>query len=189
MANAPKTKEKELYFKLNQTRSAYWGSDDGSITLSIAQAANDGLGVLYAAVPIDEQDYTYKQVMKGIDVGILMNVKKAEYESNKSIKDKLPMVDLTGKAEKDGVMKRKVDSVMRLKDEDAILTYIKEQKDPDVLSHMMQVETTGDKREKIMRELDTALREAGEGGMSEVIAEGGTQKYEFTNDGGHINKK
>jgi hypothetical protein len=176
---------KNIYFKLNQSEATVWRSDDGTVELSSPKATKEGLKFLYGKVPNDDTNHAFKQVERSVSCNLLIQVTKKEYDVAIGNTEKLPIMDLNGKIEKDGAMKRKCDSILKLKGKDGIKQiekYIEGLNDPNALSHMIQLETHGENRSEVLHVLDVALRRSNGNGISDVIAEGGTNTYDFTKD-------
>lgn len=175
--------QKVIYCKLNAVRAAFWASDDGSLTLSLAAAAEHGAGRLYGSTNKLDFPLAYKQVLAAIELGLLLKVSKREYESNKDLKDKVPYIELNGQIEKKFLMRRKCESLLRLEGEGSeakIIEHIKNQGDPEALLTMQKIEETGKKRPAILRELDVAVRKTESSGMSAVVKEDDSTDYTFT---------
>ena len=159
MADPKKQQPKKVYFKINQSKSAVWTSDDGTINLSAPRATRDGVQALYGSIEIDDSNFTFKQVERSMQYGLIIQVTKKEYDAANDSKEKVEMVKLNGKIEKDGVMKRKADSVLKLKGEDGIrniVKYLEGLNDASILSHMIQLENNGKKRSEVLHALDVA---------------------------------
>jgi hypothetical protein len=184
---AKESKIETIYFKLNTNEAALWGSRDRTIVLSFPQAALQGMGVLYGKVTSDDS-LNVQDVLMAFQTRRLIKITKKEYDSNKSETKKAKMVRLNAKVERDGIMKRKIESVLRLEgkhndvdSEDTIVEYVRSQSDPDVLTLMAEMETEGHARPRVLREIDAALKQASGNGISEAL-EANKTTYEFTND-------
>jgi len=180
-SNSKNTKKEDkrdvIYFRLNHQKQVVWASSDNTIRLSLIEAADRGVGVLYAMVDKEEYPQAYKEVMRALDFGILIQVSKKEYDKNKDSSIKVKTIDVNSGYTEAGSINRKAESLLLQLDVDELVKEIRNLLDPSLLATMIKKEENKQNKDKVVRAtvlkaLNDQLNAIKSNAMSELVVEG-----------------